>query len=72
MERDKINETLTEFLHEMICYRMVHHTNEVCKAVGIDPDKIRYKRNSRYLVADRMNLTGLNDELKRIKWRLTK
>ena len=63
---DKITEQLKELLSSLICARMVQHTDRICEAVGIDSDAIRYKRNSRYLVADRMNGPGFDKEVEKI------
>jgi hypothetical protein len=65
---DQVNEHLEQLLNSLISARMVQHTNRVCEAIGINPDLIRYKRNSRYLVADRMYKTAFEKELERIGW----
>jgi hypothetical protein len=65
---DSITKSLEEFLSSLVSNRHVNATNDLCNLIGIDADKIRYKRNSRYLVADRLYLPGLRQELERIKW----
>jgi hypothetical protein len=65
---DDVTKSLKQFLSSLVSSRHVNATNELCNLIGIDADKIRYKRNSRYLVADRLHLGGLREELERIKW----
>ena len=59
---------LEQFLNALVCGRHLNATDELCNLIGIDADKIRYKRNSRYLAADRLHLTALREELERIEW----
>ena len=63
-----VTESLEQFLNALVCDRHVNATNELCNLIGIDADKIRYKRNSRYLAADRLHLWALREELERIEW----
>ena len=65
---DDVTKSLEQFLNALVCSRHLNATNELCNLIGIDADKIRYKRNSRYLAADRLNLGALREELERIEW----
>ena len=65
---DDVTKSLEQFLSSLVSSRHVNATNELCNLIGIDADKIRYKRNSRYLAADRLNLGALREELERIEW----